>query len=244
MGGLGGGEGVGVVDEVCGLVDEESDVIYGLAPSGVEAGAVKGGLTREVTVPQAPDGGVGGGDGLQSAGDVGWGEGGLAGAGEDEGLGGAKGGAPGFLGGVPGVTGGGGGRRRACGGRRRIWGGGDCGELGVGPGGMDSRLLGNDGGEGGGVIQLGVVGLLGFGLAMEDACWTLPLFLCFGRSDAPGQGRRPAFAAAAAFGPVCAGLRQGPTGPSVPSPTPRGLAAPLWGGEKARPASGWSLLQA
>ena len=27
---------------------------------------------------------------------------------------------------------------------------------------------------------------------MEDACWTVPLFLCFGCSDAPGQGRRPA----------------------------------------------------
>ena len=62
--------------------------------------------------------------------------------------------------------------------------------------------------------------LLGCGSAMEDACWTLPLFLCFGCSDDPGQGRRPAFAAAAACGPVCAGLRQGPTGPSVPSPTP------------------------
>ena len=36
---------------------------------------------------------------------------------------------------------------------------------------------------------------------MEDAGWTLPLFLCFGHSDALGQGHRPAFAAAAAFGP-------------------------------------------
>ena len=75
---------------------------------------------------------------------------------------------------------------------------------------------------GGGLFGYGG-GVSGFAFgrsAVEDACWTLPPFLCFGCSDAPGQGRRPAFAAAAAFGPVCAGLRQGPTGPSVPNPTP------------------------
>ena len=45
-----------------------------------------------------------------------------------------------------------------------------------------------------GLIQLGfgfcLFVLLG-GLAMEDAQWTLPPFLCFGCSDALGQGRRP-----------------------------------------------------
>ena len=56
---------------------------------------------------------------------------------------------------------------------------------------------------------------------MEDARWTLSLFMCFGCSDAPGQGRRPTFAAAAAFGPVYAGHGQGPSGPVGPSPTPR-----------------------
>ena len=55
---------------------------------------------------------------------------------------------------------------------------------------------------------------------MEDARWTLPLFMCFGCSDAPGQGRRPAFAAAAAFGPVYAEHGQGPSGPVGPIPAP------------------------
>ena len=68
--------------------------------------------------------------------------------------------------------------------------------------------------------------LLGFGLAMEDARWTLPPFLCFGCSDAPEQGHRPDYgglqppAAAAACGPVYAGHGQGPSGPAGPSPTP------------------------
>ena len=37
---------------------------------------------------------------------------------------------------------------------------------------------------------------------MEDACWTLPLFLCVGWSDVLGQGRRTG------SGPLCAVHRQ------------------------------------
>ena len=45
-------------------------------------------------------------------------------------------------------------------------------------------------------IQLwegGVLVVLSGWLAMKDACWTLPPFLCFGCSDTPGQGRPARF---------------------------------------------------
>ena len=41
---------------------------------------------------------------------------------------------------------------------------------------------------------------------MEDARWTLPLFLCVGWSDVLGQGRRTG------SGPLCAVHRQAPEG--------------------------------
>ncbi len=150
---------MGVVDELGGFVDEEADVFDGFAPSGVETGAVEGGLSGEVAVAEGPDGGVGGGDGLESTCDVGGAGGMLGGAGEDEGLGGAEGGAPGFFGGVTGVSGGElpeGGVVHGAGVGEDGWGVGCGGGHGWGiiargwghptaPRGMDSRLLGNDG---------------------------------------------------------------------------------------------------
>ena len=49
---LGAGEGLGVLDEVCGLVDKPLDGVYRLAPAGVEAVAVEGALSSEVAVPK------------------------------------------------------------------------------------------------------------------------------------------------------------------------------------------------
>ena len=63
---------------------------------------------------------------------------------------------------------------------------------------------------------------------MEDAGWTLPLFLCFGWFDAPGQGHRPAFAAAAAFGPDTPD-QAGTVRANSPSPAPKGWLHPAGG---------------
>ena len=49
---LGACEGLGVLDEVCGLVDKPLYGVYRLAPAGVEAVAVEGALSSEIAVPE------------------------------------------------------------------------------------------------------------------------------------------------------------------------------------------------
>ena len=79
--------------------------------------------------------------------------------------------------------------------------------------------------------------LSGFGLAMEDAGWDAAPFLCFGLFDAPGQGRRPAFAAMRPVALHTLDLGKDRKGHRVRVLLPRGLAAPHKGGKEALPAS-------
>ena len=103
---LGACEGLGVLDEVCGLVDKPLDGVYRLAPAGVEAVAVEGALSSEVAVPKVAHLRIVLSELQEGAGGVGGLGGEFTGAGEDEGVGGALGGAPGLFGGVPDVSGG------------------------------------------------------------------------------------------------------------------------------------------
>ena len=85
---LGACEGLGVLDEVCGLVDKPLDGVYRLAPAGVEAVAVEGALSSEIAVPKVADLRIVLSELQEGAGGVGGLGGEFTGACEDEGVGG------------------------------------------------------------------------------------------------------------------------------------------------------------
>ncbi len=96
---------MGVVDEVGGFADEAADGLDGFAEAGVEAVAVECGLSGEVAVLDGAQTGVVLGKFEEGAGGVGGLGGQLAGTGQDQGVYGVFGGAPGFFSGVSGVSG-------------------------------------------------------------------------------------------------------------------------------------------
>ena len=85
---------------------------------------------------------------------------------------------------------------------------------------------------------------------MEDAGWTLPLFLCCGYYDARGQGRRSACGLISRLPllrpkALTRRTRQGPSGPTGPSPAPEGWLHPAVAGRRLGVRRGSSgLLQA
>ena len=68
---------------------------------------------------------------------------------------------------------------------------------------------------------------VGRGLAMEDAGWTLPPFMCFGCSDALGQGRPARFCRCCGLWPCIRRTWAGTFRASRSESDSGGLAAPL-----------------
>ena len=62
---------------------------------------------------------------------------------------------------------------------------------------------------------------------MEDACWTMPPFLCFGCSDALRQGRPARFCRCCGLWPYTRWTWAGTVRASRSEPDSGGLAAPL-----------------